>query len=59
MESLLEVADLKIASRVTIRKEFVGLNVNTIILNWEASTLCGIPKVKKVAHLCPSPNGAS
>lgn len=55
-DSLLSKAELKIASWVTIRKEFVGFDLDSIMLNWKASTMCKSFKVKRPVRWSHPPN---
>lgn len=49
--------ELETAFWVTIRQEFVGFDLDSTILNWEAFTMCRSFKVKRSIHRSHPPNG--
>lgn len=57
VDSLVLNVELSVAKWAIIRKEFVGLELDSIIHNWEACLRFGSPKAKKsVFSGCP-PDG--
>lgn len=53
VDSFLSALELRVAKCATLRKEFNGFELDSIIHNCEACLNCGNSKVKKPVSWCP------
>ncbi|XXG72306.1 hypothetical protein AAC387_Pa07g1436 [Persea americana] len=56
-EDIVLLVDVRVAEWALLRKEFIGMNLECILQNWEACMSCGPSKDKKAACWRPPPSG--